>query len=515
MSALAPAVTTRGRGAGGGLDRQTLVIVAVVAIGLVMPALDTTIVNVALDRLAADLHASLATVQWVSTAYLLSLAVVVPLSGWMEERFGSKRIWLISIGLFGAGSALCGLSASIGELIGFRILQGLGGGMLIPVGFTLVTQSAGPKKAGRVLSLVGVPILLGPIFGPIIGGLIVDNATWQWIFFVNVPIAVIGFGLAARVLSGAAGRSDAGRLDWRGAALLCPGLVGIVFGLSETEAHGGLVDPIAFVPILAGTALVAAFVLCALRTQRPLIDVRLFRVPAFGAAAATAFLLAVGLFGAMILLPLYYQLDRGESALAAGLLMAPQGLGAAVALGISGRLTDAIGGGRVVLVGATVATLATIPWAFVGPATSQALLAALLFVRGVGMGASVQPAAASALAVLTSAQVPRAAAALNTIRQVGASIGTAVAAVLLESQARVAMPSAGGGSGILEPLAPAARARVAVPLADAFHHAFAWVIAASALAALGGLVLTVAERRARPAVADVRLRRKATAETGS
>ncbi|HEY0344276.1 MAG TPA: MDR family MFS transporter [Solirubrobacteraceae bacterium] len=501
MTALGPAITKRRRTAEGGLDRQTLVIVAVVAIGLVMPALDTTIVNVALDKLAADLHAPLNTVQWVATAYLLSLAVVIPLSGWMEERFGSKRIWLISVGLFGAGSALCGLSSSIGELIGFRVLQGLGGGMLIPVGFTLVAQSAGPKKTGRVLSLVGVPILLGPIFGPIIGGLVVDNVTWRWIFFVNVPIAVVAFGLAGRILSDAAGRADAGRLDWRGAALLCSGLVGIVFGLSETEAQGGFTQAIAVVPILAGAALVAAFALRALRTQRPLIDVHLFRVPAFGAAAATTFLLGIGLFGAMILLPLYYQLDRGESALAAGLLMAPQGLGAAAALGISGRLTDAVGGGRVVLVGATLATLATIPWAFVGPGTSQGLLAALLFVRGVGMGASIQPAAAAALSVLTPAQVPRATAALNTIRQVGASIGTAVAAVLLESQARAAMPGAGGGSGILEPLSPAVRAHVAVPLADAFHHAFAWVIAASALAALGGLALTVAERRARPAVA--------------
>jgi EmrB/QacA subfamily drug resistance transporter len=501
MTALAPADAKRGRSARRGLDRQTLVVVAVVAVGLVMPTLDTTIVNVALDKLAADLHAPLSAVQWVATAYLLSLAVVIPLSGWMEERFGSKRIWLISVGLFGAGSALCGLSSSIGELIAFRVLQGLGGGMLIPVGFTLVTQSAGPAKVGRVLSLVGVPILLGPIFGPIIGGLIVDSVTWRWIFFVNVPIAVIGLGLAAHLLSDAAGRGDAGRLDWRGAALLCPGLVGIVFGLSETEIHGGFAQPIAVVPILAGAALVAAFVLRALRTQQPLIDVHLFRVPAFGAAAATTFLLGIGLFGAMILLPLYYQLDRGESALAAGLLMAPQGLGAATALGISGRLTDAIGGGRVVLVGATLATLATIPWAFVGPATPQALLAALLFVRGLGMGASIQPAAASALAVLAPAQIPRATAALNTIRQVGAAVGTAVAAVLLESQARVAIPGAGGGSGILEPLTPAVRARVAGPLADAFHHAFAWVIAASAIAALGGLVLTVAERRARAAPA--------------
>ena len=192
-----------------------MVVAGVATLGLIMAALDTTIVNVALDTLSRELHSPLSSIQWVSTGYLLSLAAVIPLSGWFTERFGSKRTWIASIAVFAIGSGLCALATSAGELIGFRILQGLGGGMLMPVGFTLIAQSAGPRRVGRALAAVGVPILLGPIFGPIIGGLIVDNTSWQWIFVVNVPIAGAAILLAARVLRPDAGRVDAGKLDWR------------------------------------------------------------------------------------------------------------------------------------------------------------------------------------------------------------------------------------------------------------------------------------------------------------
>src|SRR3954470_8620081 len=406
----------------GGLDRQTLVVAAVAAVGLIMAVLDPTIVNVALDTLSRDLDAPLSTIQWVSTGYLLSLAAVIPLSGWVTERFGSKRTWIASIVLFAVGSGLCALATSAGELIAFRVLQGLGGGMLVPVGFTLIAQSAGPQRVGRALALVGVPILLGPIFGPIIGGLIVDSAPWQWIFVVNIPVAVVAVVLAARVLRPDAGRADAGALDWVGAALLCPGLAGIVFGLSETESHGGIGHPIAFAPIVAGLALVALFAAHSLRVARPLIELRLFRSPAFRAAAAVTFVLGAALFGTLLVLALYYQVARGESAVTTGLLLAPQGIGAALMLPTSGRLTDRLGGGPVVVAGCTVMALATLPFAFVTDHTPYILLDAALFVRGLGLGASIQPATAAAYAVLDTSQVPRATAALNTVRQIGGSI---------------------------------------------------------------------------------------------
>jgi EmrB/QacA subfamily drug resistance transporter len=481
----------------GGLERPTLVVAGVATLGLIMVVLDTTIVNVALDTLSSDLHAPLSTIQWVSTGYLLSLAAVIPVSGWVTERFGSKRTWIASIAMFTLGSALCALATSAGELIAFRVLQGLGGGMLLPVGFTLIAQSAGPRQMGRALALVGVPILLGPIFGPIIGGLIVDSAPWEWIFVVNVPIGVLAIVAAARMLQPSAGRADAGALDWFGVASLCPGLVGIVFGLSETESQGGIGHPIAFGPLLAGVALVGLFAWHSLRVPRPLLDLRLFRSPGFRAAATVTFLLGAALFGTLLVLPLYFQVDRGETALNAGLLLAPQGIGAALMLPISGRLTDRLGGGPVVVVGCSIMALASVPLVFVTAHTPYLLLGGVLFVRGMGLGASIQPSTAAAFALLDSAQVPRATAALNTLRQIGGSIGTTVLAVVLQNETRAVLPSAGGAGGLLAPLPASARQQISGPVASAFGHTFIWALAITVLAILPAVALLRAERALR------------------
>src|SRR3982751_1894501 len=222
------------------LGREVWIVAAVVVVGVIMSILDTTIVNVALETLSRELDAPLNTIQWVSTGYLLALATVIPLTGWMSEKFGSRRVWMTSVALFGLGSALCGLAWSAESLIVFRVLQGFGGGMIMPVGMSLLAQTAGPSRVGRVMSVIGVPMLLGPILGPVIGGLIVDSASWRWVFYVNIPIVVVALVLAARVLHPDAGRADAGPLDWQGLALLSPGLAAIVFGLSESETHGGL-----------------------------------------------------------------------------------------------------------------------------------------------------------------------------------------------------------------------------------------------------------------------------------
>jgi EmrB/QacA subfamily drug resistance transporter len=460
-----------------GLSREVWVVAGVVVVGMFMSILDTTIVNVALETLSRDLNSPLSTIQWVSSGYLLSLAIVIPLAGWTTERFGSKRVWMISIAVFGISSALCGLAWSDGSLIFFRVLQGFGGGMIMPVGMSLLAQTAGPQHVGRVMSVVGVPMLLGPILGPVVGGAIVGAGSWRWIFFVNVPIAAIAILLAARRLSADAGRADAGRLDWRGFLLLATGLVGIVFGLSETETQGGISHPLAFGPIVAGLAFVGGFAIYSYRAARPLIDVRLFRSRGFSAATITTFFVGAALFGAFLLLPLYYQVARGASPLTAGLLMAPQGLGAALVMPISGRLTDRIGGGRVALFGTAVVALATIPFASVGAHTSYALLGVVQFVRGIGMGSAMMPAMAAAFAVLGPAQVPRASGALTAIQRVGGAVGTALMAVVLEHQL------AGAGS--------------ASDLAAAFGHTFWWNVGLSALAVIPAAFLAITQRRER------------------
>jgi MFS family permease len=273
-----------------------------------------------------------------------------------------------------------------------------------------------------------------------------------------------------------------------------------VFGLAETETSGGVSATIAWGPIAAGLVLIALFVCHALRARRPLIDMRLFRSAGFSAAAAATFLLGAALFGAMLLLPLYYQVDRGESALSAGLLMAPQGIGAALVMPLSGRLTDRIGGGRVALFGIAVMIVATFPLVGVGPTTSYAWLALVLLVRGIGLGCSMMPTMASSYAVVRSDQVPGATSVLNALQRVGGSIGTALLAVVLSDQARAALGSgAASSSGLIQTLSPAVRAHVAAPLASAFANTFWWALGATLIALIPASILAITQLRERRA----------------
>ena len=214
----APAEGQPPAGGPAGLDRGVLAVAMVVVLGAIMSILDVTVVNVAINDLAREFQTDLSTIQWVATGYTLALATVIPVSGWAADRFGTKRLYMTSLALFVLGSVLSGLAWSAESLIFFRILQGFGGGMIMPVGMALLAQTAGVSRVGRVMSVIGVPMLLGPILGPVIGGVIVDSASWRWIFYVNVPIAAAALVMAARLLHADAGRADAGRLDWLGLA---------------------------------------------------------------------------------------------------------------------------------------------------------------------------------------------------------------------------------------------------------------------------------------------------------
>jgi EmrB/QacA subfamily drug resistance transporter len=221
------------------IDAYVWRISAVVIIGSIMSILDTTIVNVALDTLGRELHSTIDNIQWVATGYLLSLAAVIPVTGWAARRFGAKSVYLVSLVLFIAGSALCGLATSSTELIVFRVLQGVGGGMILPIGQLMMAEAAGPKRMGRVMSVVAVPAMLAPILGPTIGGLILDNTSWRWIFYVNVPIGVIAVVSALRVLPTVA-RQRTEPLDYLGLVLMATGLPLITYGLAEIGTTGGV-----------------------------------------------------------------------------------------------------------------------------------------------------------------------------------------------------------------------------------------------------------------------------------
>ncbi len=477
----------------GGLDRRLWAISSVVILGAMMSILDTTIVNVAIDALARDLHASLGTIQWVSTGYMLALATVIPLTGWAAERFGTKRLFLVAVTLFVAGSALCGLAWSSQSLIFFRVLQGLGGGMVMPTGMMILAQAAGPQRMGRVLSVIGVPMLIAPVIGPALGGYLIDAVSWRWIFFVNVPVGAIALVLAARILDRDRPQEHH-RLDVRGFLYLSPGLTLLVYGLAEAGSEGSMTALRPLLAIAAGIVLIASFVRHALRAQRPLLDLQLFRVRAFWASSATTFVLGGALFGAMILMPLYYQLVHGASALEAGLLLAPQGLGVAVAMPIAGRLADRIGPGRIVVSGLFVVLFGTLAFTQVTASTSYVLLGVSLFVRGAGLGMTMMPAMSAAYQVLDRAAVPRATTTLNILNRVGGALGTAILAVTLQGQiqsnlAGLAPGGASSGLGSAEVLTPEQRAIVAPHLADAFGATFWWAMALTVVAVIPALLL--------------------------
>src|SRR6188472_1682711 len=242
-----------------GLDRKLLAVAGVVVLGAIMSILDTTVVNVAINTLARDFKTSLSTIQWIVTGYTLALATVIPLTGWGADRFGTKRLYMLSIGLFVAGSALSGLAWSAESLIGFRILQGLGGGMLMPCGMTILTRAAGPQRVGRVMAIIGVPMLLGPILGPILGGWLVDNASWRWIFFINLPIGIVALIASIRILEKDEPQPGH-RVDVLGLALLSPGLALAIYGLAESASHGGFRAVGVLAPMLIGFALIIGFV---------------------------------------------------------------------------------------------------------------------------------------------------------------------------------------------------------------------------------------------------------------
>ncbi|MFJ2766816.1 MDR family MFS transporter [Streptomyces sp. NPDC087300] len=456
-------------------------------VGALAVVFDTTIVSVALNDLSKDLDTPLATIQWVSTGYLLAVFVSIPLAGWAQSRFGGRRLWIAALGGFLVGSVLSALAWSAASLIAFRVVQGIAGGIMMPLTVTLLMQAAKGRAIGKVMAIITVPTALGPILGPVLGGVILHLADWRWMFFVNIPFCAVGAFLAWRDLPDdrPAPEGPRARLDVVGLLLLCPGVAALIYGLSRVGDGTGFVSAAVLVPLLGGLALVGGFTAWALtRTTGALVDVRLFRHRAVGSSATLIFLGGISLFGSMMLLPLYFQQVRGEDALGAGLLLIPQGVGALVARGLAGRYADRVGPRRVSLVAFSFVTVATVPFAFVTADTGELLLMAALFVRGVALGAAMIAPMGAAYVGLRHEEIPDASIITRVAQQIGGSVGIAALTVVLQH-------SAGGGH------TPGA-------LADGFGTAFWWSTALTAAAVPLCLLLPGAPRRPEPNEADAR-----------
>jgi len=465
------------------IDRAVLKIAGVVVIGAIMSILDITVVNVALPTFqtvfGSPAHPiAYSTVAWSVTAYTLALATVIPLTGWAADRFGTKRLYMTAIALFVTGSVLCATAWSIGALIGFRILQGLGGGMLMPLGMTIMTRAAGPHRIGRLMAILGVPMLLGPILGPILGGWLIQVASWHWIFLINAPIGLIAILYAWRVLPRDTPEPSES-FDFLGMALMSPGLALFLFGVSSIPTEGSASAPRVWVSMLLGAALMVAFVFHSFRPEHPLLDLRLFKNRNLTVTIITMFLFAAAFFGGLLLVPTYLQEVRGESTLYAGLLVAPQGIGAMLTMPLAGSQVDKRPIGRIVPFGLVFILIGMFGLTQLTATTPYPVIITELFVMGLGMGATMMPLFTSALKTLKAHEVARGSTLLNINQQIASSVGVAVMSVLLTNHLQ-ASKLAGPAMASLHDPALAAKipaAAIVKGLEDA-AHAFAqtyWV----------------------------------------
>jgi len=424
------------------LDGAVLKIAGVVVLGAIMSILDVTVVSVALPTFQIQFDATYAEVAWTMTGYTLALATVIPLSGWAADRFGTKRLYMLALLLFTLGSALCATADSISQLIGYRVLQGLGGGMLMPLGMTIMTRAAGPERIGRLMAVLGIPMLLGPIGGPILGGWLIDVASWHWIFLINVPIGAVALVYALFALP-KDNAEPSESFDFVGMLMLSPGLALFLYGISSLPETGTITATKVWVTMLIGASLVISFVLYSFKPRHPLVDLRLFRNRNLTVASISLFVFIIAFMGAGLLFPSYFLQVGGESTLNAGLLMAPQGFGAMLTMPIAGALADKIPVGRTVPFAMALIVAGFFTFTQVGTDTSYWLLCGSLFVMGLGMGGTMMPMMTSALRTLTQHETARGSTLVNIIQQIGGSIGAAIMSVILTSQLNKSAPIPG------------------------------------------------------------------------
>jgi len=420
------------------LDPALLRLIGVILLGGLLGILNSTMAAVATDTLSRAFDTSLSTVGWASTGFLLAVTATIPFTTWAVDRFGGRRLWLWGLVLFLAGSLASGLAWNVGSLIVFRVVQGVGAGVLDPLVLILLARAAGPHRAGRVMGLMGVVLSLGPVLGPVMGGIILQGLPWRWMFLLSVPVGLVALMLALRVLPAdpPLGRQRPRvRLDVLGLALLGPGFAALVLALSQTAEQGAFTAWQALTPLAAGVALLAAYTIHALRVRHtpPLIDPRLFAGRGFTASVTIMGLGGLANFAALFALPLYHQQAHGHGALAAGLLMAPVGLGGAVSMPVAGRLSDRTGARGPACAGALVAALSALALTRVGAQTPEVWPALAAFTMGLGMGFFSAATMGSLYRTLPAPLVAQGSSVLYMLNQLGAAIGVAVVTLILQT----------------------------------------------------------------------------------
>ncbi len=493
--------------------RSIMAPMVAIIVGAFMVVLDGTAVNVAIPRLATDFNSTLSTLQWTITGYTLAQAAVIPLAGWLSDRFGAKRVFLTSVVIFTLGSVLCATAHDSNVLIAFRVLQGLGGGFVLPVAMAFAYGLAPPEKAGLVMSILGIPILFAPALGPVVAAWLVDSASWRWIFLLNLPIGILG------VLEGLRNLPDLERqqtpvLDLPGTLLAPLAFSSLIYGVSEGATSWTSANTIG--GIVVGAVALVAFVTVELRTEYPLLELHVFQAIDFDLAIIAQWILQFALIGALFMVPQFLESVRGYGALDTGLSLLPLALGAALVLPFGGTLFDRIGARPLMLSGGILLIIACFLLARVGIQTSGFDLILPFSIYGMGVGLSIMPLNTQLINAAPRALVGRVAALNNALVAVVSALAVALLTTFLTTRssysgavhliAQAQMQAAKAGH-----VAAASQSALPAPIAAMFSHAFDDTFALIAFVALVATVLGLGLRRRTSAQRDA----EATGETAA
>jgi EmrB/QacA subfamily drug resistance transporter len=455
---------------GSGYSPAVLKIGIIMMIGIIAPAMDATIVDVSIQTIASDMKSSISVVQWIATAYILAMGITVPLAGWLDNRFSVKKIYIIALVIFFIGSILSSLSWNIQSLIVFRIIQGSGAGVLLPTMQSAIVHYAWGQKLGSLMAIIGVPMMIVPILGPVIGGFIVKSLPWRWIFYVNIPICLIALLLTVH-LPKTSPINDKQRPDTAGMLLSSAFFILLILAVSEMQSSANLLNVGFLIPFILGVISFVIFVIHSLRVKiEPAIDIRLCKLKSFSASSILFFTSAIISTGALFILPLFYQQVKGMDTFTAGLMLAPQGIGMLLTRGMAGKMTDRVGARFVVVIGLIIVAIGTVPFLFAGAGTNDIFLLGTLFIRGAGLAGITIPIMASIYDELKQEEITHGTIVTRILQQIGGAFGTAI----LVSQFQIHLPQ---GSATPE------------AISKAFHFVFAWSIGFTLVSIIPALIL--------------------------
>ncbi|EUJ44744.1 MDR family MFS transporter [Listeria riparia] len=433
---------TKNKVKGSGLSREILVAAWAIALGAIAPMLDSTMVNIAIDQLNKDFHTTLDTIQWAITGYVLALAIAVPISGWLMNKFNGKRIFIGAVVAFGITSVLAGLSWDVSSFIFFRLLQGFSAGVITTLMSTLLVKTAGPENLGRVIAIVTTPMILGPILGPVIGGFIIHFASWHWIFFINVFIVLIAVPLMMKSIPEFEPFNKDSKLDVFGIVTLAGMSVALIYGITKAASHASFNNSETLLCVGVGLVLAVVYVIYNhIRKNQTVLPLNLFVHKRFAASSIGLFLANIAIMGPMIIMPLFFQTFRHFTPIEAAIALIPQGVGMIVTRPVIGKMIDKFGAKYVVMVSLALSLIGSIPLVFITDKTSMIWISIILFIRGTSIGGINLPLTTDAYTGLDNKQIPEASIGINIIENLGSSFGSAVIATVVASFVQVLHPS--------------------------------------------------------------------------